>query len=648
MNAMQRLARRLSTLAAIVIVIVGFATPAAGAAPPLLLDGKSTLYQRVLTRPGASIAPRPGVAGTRPVVPFTLYYVYGRSSEDGKSWLAVGPGVDGRVDGFLAESDTVAWRHAMSMSFVKPGGRDRVLFFRDRKSLEAMAHSPDAPAELAKIRHALTAGAQPPAQSGVIAAEPRNWVDPAAQFYLLPILEARTGAVKGFPVRLLRVASVTRDDKPNKPAHRTGAIVTYRTAITFVIDATSSMQPYIDATRRAMEEVLRQVDEANLGQRVRFGLVAYQDDPSQTPGMQYLTKVLVNPSTGGTRAQFLEAIGSLGAARRSTRAFAEDAYAGLDTALQRIDWSSFGGRYIVFVTDASAREGASPLASTGLSTNQLRLAAHERGVAIFAMHLRTPEGRKDHVRAENQYKALSAWPGQGSLYFPVQAGDAVRFQAQVTKMARTLVEQVRRPEKLLAEDGGARNRDEIEQSVANVGRAMVLAYLGRQEGTRAPPMFEAWAAQRDLAKPEQLSLSVRVLLTKNQLSDLQATLRRLVQAGERAQIDPSDFFNQLRSAALAIGRDASRLGQPKVRNLEQSGLMGEYLDGLPYQSNVMSIDQDGWTRMSVGEQQAILDDVKSKIALYQRFHDDVDRWVKLNDAAEDGERVYPVPIDALP
>ena len=76
--------------------------------------------------------------------------------------------------------------------------------------------------------------------------------------------------------------------------------------------------------------------------------------------------------------------------------------------------------------------------------------------------------------------------------------------------------------------------------------------------------------------------------------------------------------------------------------------MGEYLEGLPYQSRIMSIDPDGWARMGVGEQQAIIDDVKSKIALYQRFHDDVDRWVKLDDGAGAGDSVYPVPIDSLP
>jgi hypothetical protein len=214
-------------------------------------------------------------------------------------------------------------------------------------------------------------------------------------------------------------------------------------------------------------------------------------------------------------------------------------------------------------------------------------------------------------------------------------------------MAQALVEQVRNPGKALkapAKSGG----DGIEESVDAVGKAMVLAYLGRQQGVKSPPMYEAWASDLDVRNPDVKSFTVRVLLTKNQLSDLQSTLRRIVEAGEKAQLDPQSFFNQLRSAAVAMGRDPSKLGQGKARNLEQAGLMGEYLEGLPYQSPLMSIDFNTWTNMGVGQSQAILDTIKSKIALYQRFHDDVDRWTKLNPAAGDGERVYPVPIDALP
>ncbi len=624
--------------------------PDAWGAAPLLLEGKTTLYQRVLTRPGATIAARAGDAGGRAVAPFTLYYVYERASVSGTAWLSVGAGTDGRLAGWTKETDTVPWRHAMNLEFANPTNRERVLFFRDRASLESLARSEQAGAELARLRQEIAARGEAPKASNVIAAEPANWVDPSKQFYLLPILEATTSVVKGFRVRWVKVASVTRESTGAPAADSNAdAIAGYTSAITFVIDATSSMQPYIDATRKAMEEVLRQVDEAKLGDRVRFGLVAFQDDPAKTRGMQYLAKVFADPATAGTRDAFLAAMRQVQATTSSTRAFAEDSYAGLDQALRRIDWKGFGGRYVVFVTDASAREGQSPLASTGMSTDQVRLLAQERGVAIYALHLLTAEGRKDHATAEAQYKRLTNWPGRGPLYFPVEAGDPAKFERQVAHMAKAIVEQVRHPEAALSDGGRApKKADALDDSIANVGRAMVLAWLGRAQGTRAPPMIESWASQRDLANPEIVALSVRVLLTKNQLSDLQTTLRRLVEAGERAQLDPGDFFNQLRSAAVAMGRDASRLGQPKVRNLEQSGLMGEYLEGLPYQSNVMSLDQDTWTRMTVGQQQAVIDDVKSKIALYQRFHDDVDRWVKLNDAAADGDRVYPVPIDALP
>ena len=76
--------------------------------------------------------------------------------------------------------------------------------------------------------------------------------------------------------------------------------------------------------------------------------------------------------------------------------------------------------------------------------------------------------------------------------------------------------------------------------------------------------------------------------------------------------------------------------------------MGEYVEGLPYQSNLMSLTEDDWTRMGVGEQQAIIDAVYSKIRLYQRFHDDAARWIELNKGDEPGDWVYPVPIDVLP
>lgn len=632
------------------------ASPAlwAQARKPLLIDGKQTLFQKVLTRPGAQLVAKAGDAGGKPLEPFDVYFVYERVEQGGKPWLLVGAGSDGKTQGWLPEASVVPWRHMITLSFAMPTNRERVLFFRDRQGLADFVNADNAAAETARLVKEIAAKGNLGPTHPVIAAEPEKFVDLQKQFYLLPVLEAASTVLKsGHRARVVKVASVTRDAPlpaaapPAAPAN--DGIDNFNSAVVFVIDATSSMQPYIDRTRKAMEEVLKQAEQAKVGNRIRFGLVAFQDDPGKTKGVEYLSRIFADPNQTA-REQFLAAMQGLKATQVSTRAYAEDAYAALDEALRKINWQNFGGRYIVYITDASAREGSSPFAATGLSTAQMRTHAQERGVAIYAMHLRTAEGKNDHAIAEAQFKRLTAWPGKGALYFPVEAGDPASFENDVKRMATALVDQVKAPQKALQAPAAApaAKEDKVQEAVDSVGRAMVLSYLGRQQGVKSPAMFEAWASDRDVRNREIPAFTVRVLLTKNQLSDLQSTVRRLVEAYEKTQLDPASFFNQLRSAAVAMGRDPSKLGQGKAKNLEQAGLMGEYLDGLPYQSQLMTINFDSWTNMSVGQTQAIIDNLKSLVVLYQRFHDDVDRWVKLNPNAADGDRVFPVPIDSLP
>ena len=620
---------------------------------PLLINGKKTLFQRVLTRPGASIAAKAGDASGKPVEPFSVYFVYEHADAGGTPWLLVGAGSDGKTQGWLAAASTVPWRHMITLSFAVPTNRQRVLFFRERQALTDFVNNDNAAVESAKLVVEIAAKGNLGPTHPVIAAEPDKFIDQQQQFYLLPVLEASSAVLKsGHRARIVKVASVTRDAAVPPPQASPGGesgIANFNAAVVFVIDASSSMQTYIDRTRKAMEEVLRQAEGAKLTGRIRFGLVAFQDDPKRIKGLDYLAKIFADPNQAATREQFMAAIKSLAATKLSTSSFAEDGYAAIDEALRKISWQSFGGRYIVYISDASAREGNSPFSSTRLSTEQMRTHAQERGVAIYALHLRTAEGKADHALAEGQFKRLTAWPGKGALYFPVEAGDPARFEADVKKMAQALVEQVRSPQKALdAKPAATAKEDKVQDAVDSVGRAMVLAYLGRQQGVKSPPMFEAWASDRDVRNREIPAFTVRVLLTKNQLSDLQSTVRRLIEAYEKTQLDPASFFNQLRSAAVAMGRDPSKLGQGKTKNLEQAGLMGEYLDGLPYQSQLMTINFDSWANMSVGQTQQIIDNLKSQVVLYQRFHDDVSRWVKLNPNAADGDRVFPVPIDALP
>lgn len=141
---------------------------------------------------------------------------------------------------------------------------------------------------------------------------------------------------------------------------------------------------------------------------------------------------------------------------------------------------------------------------------------------------------------------------------------------------------------------------------------------------------------------------MRVLLTKNQLSDLQAALREIVTVGIATETSRSQFFDQLRSAVAALSRDPTQVGKPQASTLQELGLLGEYLEDLPYRSRVLALDEAIWNRWSIGEQVAFIDDLTARIRLYQRFHDDVDNWIALDGGASPGDAIYPVPLSALP
>ena len=69
------------------------ANDAADIRTPLLQEGKRTLYQRVISHPGARLADAPAGAGAEPLRGFTPLYVYGRQNVQGADWLEVSPSV---------------------------------------------------------------------------------------------------------------------------------------------------------------------------------------------------------------------------------------------------------------------------------------------------------------------------------------------------------------------------------------------------------------------------------------------------------------------------------------------------------------------------------------------------------------------------
>lgn len=626
---------------------------------PRLIEGKTTLFERVLTRPDAVLRAAPGEGASvvrDPVPPFTVLYVYDQRAEDGVEWLEVGASRDGAVDGWVEQDDTVTWATNMTVAFANPANRDRVLLFSDRAGLTAVIESDDPGAVGNGLRAAIEAGGAGADQ--VVSIEPDVFVDLRRQFYLLPILDAEEVYLNsGFTTRLLRLASVTlpKDPAQQSTQDRAELLENFKAGVVFVIDTTTSMGPYIDRTRQAIRAIYDRLEERGLLGRVAFGLVAFRDNTDAVPGLDYVARVYADLQQGADPVGFFDQVAAVAPANVSSQGFVEDAFSGVVQGIEAMPWDDFGGRYIVLITDAGARRGSDPLSTTRLDSEQVRQLALDRGVAVYTLHLLTESGQQTHETAAAQYTLLSSFPGlTRPLYYPVAAGDLTQFGRVVDALGGALASQVADAETQFgsAAPPSVANTedplDRIDPDALIVGNAMMLAYLGREEGAEAPSVVEAWATDRDFSNPAVAALDVRVLLSKAQLSDLQEVLKAIVEAARLGQMAPDTFFDELQSAALAMSRDPSTVGGGEARNLTDLGLVGEYLDGLPYQSKIMGIDQDLWLSWSVGEQQAFIDEIEAKIRLYEAYHNDVDRWIALDGGRVPGDAVYPIPLDALP
>ena len=636
-------------------------------AKPLIQEGKKTLFQRVLTTPGCKISPSAGGAAGDEQPVFSRFYVYERAQASNAEWLKVGPDSYGKTIGWLPASCTTEWKMQLTLAFTNPANRDRLLFFKERATVEGILDAPDPVSKVAPLRATLKKGKQAP---GVLAEEPEYFVDLQKQFYLLPVLsgeEVMTEA--GFRTRLLNVASVSKAEAKGTQGTTAGGapagkeaedkassqLKEFSAAVVFVIDSTISMDPYIDRTREAIRKVYQQIESQNLGKQVKFGLVAFRSSTDAVPGLEYTTKMYADPTQVKDSSDFLAKVADLKQAKVSSSSFDEDAYAGVMHSIDKVDWSQFGARYVVLITDAGAIEGDDKLSKTGLSAAQVRLEAANPGVAIYTLHLKTPAGIKDHAKAEAQYQNLSTYPGTNtSLYYPVNAGDVQEFGRKVDTLATAITSQVKAA--YMGEDaiGSAVNakQDPGEKKMlddaALIGHAMQLAYLGEKTNSKAPPVFHAWITDRDLIKQNIPTTDVRVLLTKSQLSDLSDVMKQILDAANEGLISPTEMFERLRAVAATMGADPNQLKQNGNARLADMGVLGEYLEDLPYQSEVLNLDEETWKSWDGLAQEKFIRTLNTKLRHYQRYNADVDRWVALAKDSDARDNVYPVPLEMMP
>ena len=630
---------------------------------PLLMEGKKTLYQRVLSIPDARIYPAPDQSvASAEVTPFSVLYVYARQDD----WIRVGHDSFGAIAGWMQVDQAIVWNQALTISFKDPQNIQRVMLFNSKQSLQDLVEGYDTDTYQQLYRSVVEG--ESGADSPVIAIQPEAHIDIRENFYLVPIKQYEDIFLDNEQARLLEIASVplevSKAEEP-EPAESEASPRSYRSGIHFVIDSTSSMGPYIDRTREAVTRVYSAIEKQGLTNQVSFGLTAYRDNLEQVPELGYLTRQYVSLEQGADAEQFLSRVNSLNAAEVSSQDFREDAYAGVMSAIEDTDWTSFDARYVVLITDAGPRESHDAFGATGLSAQALRQLAYDKGVSIWVLHLRTPVLAADHKKAESLYKELSLYPGIGDFYYGVNLGQVDEFGNVLEILANQITQQVLATTKGVppipleqdvaiqppVQPSAQPQLSELQGRVARLGNALRLRYIQRESGEPLPRVFSAWIVDRDFINPGRSAVDVRVLMTRDQLSDLKNVMQQVLELAEEGVLSPQSFLDDLKSLAATVSRDPAAVAGSTSgagANLAEMGYMREYMEDLPYTGEVMNLTIESWEEWSAKVQIEFMNRLDSKINYYQTLHDHTDLWVTPGGGPVTGSSVFPVSLDLLP
>ncbi len=628
-------------------------------AEPLKI-GDTKLDHRVLTRPGAVLFDQPGgTAKSKPPV-FSSYYVFEKSDVDDVTWLRVGAKRAGTDTFWLNADRSVDWKQTIVVSFTNPAGRLPSLFFDGKEALTSFLKD-EAMSTRAELLVTGIRGGSGAGDSKVLSVEPEEFVAMTEQFYLLPILEHADIRVNRRPKVILKVASINQNEPPEQEEAPRGP---FNVGIVFVIDTSTSMQPYIDATRGAIESLLSGILDAESEADFSFGLVGFRSDIGQVPGLEYRSKEYFPLKPEFDKNAFMSALRGMKVTTVSSHDFDEDGMSGLTMAAESGAWGDFAGKYIIYISDAGMLIGTENGAGSD-STPQLlgtRL-SKDLGIATMAMFLKTRPGRAYHDDSIAQLEQLTYQErARKSYVFPIEDGDVNEFAEQVSIVTEALLNQVNTQvsaSSANAPDPCEEDPDSIACAVSELGHAMELEWLGRQNQTQAPDTYEAWVADFALDDPRRIALAPRVLLTRAQLNDVYVTLQAVVEAfSVNEQEDPSKFFEVLSTVMARIVRDPSTIkklpgtsgvGVAEVEEFDNLGqLLGDYLGGLPYESDLTQITPAEWVDIGGSGRYEQIETIKAKLSMYELYYADTDNWIALSPEADEPEKVYPIPLEMIP
>lgn len=616
---------------------------------------------------------------------FKPFYVEKRVSLDlsnpaePKGWYAVRDAVKSETMGWMKAADVLEWRQALIVAYTHPGDdeetqRQRVLMFSEIAKLKEIVDSDNSEIEAVKLYQALRDGEVP---SGVVSKEPESFISITDNFYILPIVDFEQTDLNGEAATYLKIAAAvpgkrgsdtldkqeTRAALMNDPVLKAEQAKNLGIDVVFVMDMTASMQPYIDATKDAIKQLAGEIVKKHGGElkeKIRFGLVGFRDNTEVVPALEFASKNFTpNLVDSAGLAKLLDADAK--AAIVSSKGYAEDVFAGVAMALNETAWSQDSLKVMILVGDASGHAQGENMATTQHGSESLREIARDRHIHPIALHLKDNKHLDDHVIAEEQYKSLSQVEGDRytSAYIDVKTEDQGAFVSQITKIAARIEERLSQLRIGAGEDVGKlmAKAKESGESDANgesgesgsgafdrAFNAALIEYLGRE--AEPPKDFTAWVIDRDLTDPSIEALDVRVMVSREQLSDLATALKQIHQARKRAEVTSQEFFTALQAVAAQTAKDPERIG--KASTLADAGLLPAFISSLPYKSSILAMSEEQFASLSEGEGIKLDKGLLERVAYYEAVNSNTDGWITLNEEGGEDDTVYPLSLNMLP
>lgn len=621
----------------------------------------SSLPLKVLTRPKSSMHEEPSDASKivdGEVSPFSAWVVLAKQN----NWYKLSEAVGRRASGWMKASDLMEWRHHMVVSFTHPGNRSRNLVFKEKQTILDMLKMP------MSLRSETWAGYLKEAQNGVgqhtVGIEPDGWVREKNQFYILPILQQQEVQNAGQELTLVKVAAATRERGADRVSEQT-KVAPPMLDIVFVMDLTRSMGPFVDTTLQMLGNIANGFDEeAAGGGSVRFGFWGYRDDVGLCEGIEFnsrnFTKNLQDVKT------FLKTLESVKETKVDSIDFAEDVFAGVADAITKSAWRDGAVRTILLVGDAPGRAPGEEEKETrknprpkGTESNMdakaLRALANSSSVYLASYYLESPKWKAFTPKGAAQFRTLASNPGSSEPDFSVINAEspndyAEASQAYASQMAQNLAmlaKEGRMPSNEGSRSGEESNPADTGRTIANnLFRNAFIEWKSANAELKAPRDIEGWMSDKDPTDPSKLALEPGVLLTKTQLSDLRDRVNEIIDAMLRVEVGGQDFFKELHAVVTIGGRDPGRLRE--ARTLMESNHFPDFLVGLPYKSKIMGMTGDDWREMGADRANQYRNEIVSKVRYYAEIYQDGTKWQKLNENADTGDYVTPIPIDMLP